>query len=159
MPIKEIEEALDLVFLAPREQRSKMLSQLTLSFRLDQFPAPYGLLVMNLTGRRQVETAINALEAGAYLTTRCLLAEMPVHRNLRGCMYQLADSIRALSPLDIVRWHFVLSEFSKGERLNLCLHKMLKQSTRYLISIRPLVNNQEFLREQLILQSRWRKRK
>ncbi len=99
-------------------------------------------LVAALRDNRPSSTSLTPVMVGPYLASRLIARRFSFADDRVGCLYALADAVKAIDAVSIYRWGFVLNELS-GLRNVHAAALLLRQSRRFLDGIAALSPDME----------------
>jgi len=105
---------------------------------------------MSITSEVQVCTDLTPVVMGAYLASRILLKRWKLKRDLEGCLYALADSVRSIEAVSILRWNFIIERLLESKGSNAAA-QVTRQSVAVLDTISSMYLDPELERERLLL--------
>jgi hypothetical protein len=116
-------------FIVDPSPENKILVELALSSK------PHEVYVsdfVNAIARKiRLESNITPVAIGSYLASRMLLQHFSLKSDLTGCMHKLADSVRRLDSVRVLRWQFILQHHPEYHLSNTAV-RAVTQSVRAL---------------------------
>ena len=152
--IKEIESGIDSGIL-DRGRASELKDLLA---KVDEIPGGvyYRLILRGVSEGQSIQAFESELPQNEYVLSRLLLVGYTVTFHLRY-LYALADSIITFSPVQIVRWYFILERMVERGLVSAPGTLMLRQSKNIVEILPEIVMDDALLHELKILSiSKWR---
>jgi len=91
---------------------------------------------------------------GSYLSSRLLRRGFRLSPDVTDCMYALADAVKAVSAVKVLRWRFVLDGLLRSGARNSAAARLLRQTGVVLETLSELSGGEELEWERTLLGSR-----
>jgi hypothetical protein len=120
------------------------------------------LLLSKITCGQAASVDVSPAALGSYFTSRATLLGIGFPSDIKSCMYSLSNSVKALSPIDVLRWRYVLSRLVRrtgpdGKPLGAVANvarRLLRQTHVVFEALSRLANSEELRWEKQVLRFR-----
>ncbi|MFM0330107.1 hypothetical protein [Paraburkholderia strydomiana] len=89
---------------------------------------------------------------GSYFAVRLTARGFVLPPQVHGCMYALADAVKASSAIDVFRWRVVLGAMSADGHWTSAATRLVRQSERVLHTLMEISDASSVLRERKVLE-------